>query len=144
MFEALFDQPGPGPGHAQDDDAAAHPPPPPAAPVARARRGGVAAHSELSKLRIKLSFARKSIERKDQSLNKLAKSNFTSFSQHVASVTFGAAAPDDRKVLMLKDGGNCIIGSSKAGERSYDRTMTRMYGCVSAVHAQAAGAADFL
>jgi hypothetical protein len=61
MFDELIDD------AAEPAVAAPVPPvaaPPPHAVAWRARRGGVVAHSELSKLRIRYSFAKKAIERK--------------------------------------------------------------------------------
>jgi hypothetical protein len=45
---------------------------------------------------------------------------------------------------MLKDGGTSSLVSTKIGDQSYDRKNAVLYGNVSAVHAQAAGAIKFL
>ena len=67
MFESEFDN---------NEVVAAAPAPSAAVAVARARRGGVAAHTELSKVRIKLAFATRSVCRQKAIVDRLTTANF--------------------------------------------------------------------
>jgi hypothetical protein len=150
MFEALFDDAESDHDHdidlaAAGAAAAAAPVPIPVpGPAAAPRRGGVDAHSDESKLRMKLAAASRSIQKQSKHIDRLCNANFESFSEHVAKISFGGAAPEDRKIIMMSDGSAIANPLAKSGERSYDRRNSSRYGTVSAVHAQAAGASKFL
>ena len=118
MFDALLDDELLVPAAA----ALADPPLQAAAkPLPRPRRGGgVLQHSELSKFRIKLSWAKRKRQQLFASTNRLVRGNFTTFSEHASAVSFGRKSPEDKKVLMLAGGGNLSQVQSKHGNRSTD------------------------
>ena len=147
MFDDLLDD------VAVDEDALAidQDPAPAAAPAAaaaaaapRPRRGGVTHHSELSKTRIKLSWARRQRAQSAAVASRLSSGNFDTFSEHVSAVTFGKKSPECRKVLMLANGGHCSQLVARQGNRSDDHRTSKLYGCVSAATGQASGLAKFL
>ena len=89
MFDAMLDdEPAADPALAAAAAAAAAAWPEPQQ-VQLQQRGGVAQHSELSKCRIKLAWARWLSRQQEAATNRLARGNFATFSEHVASVSFG-------------------------------------------------------
>ena len=137
MFELLFDDSEPEVAQARAEPHVEPVPPAPAA--ARRARGGVASHSEHSKSKIRFASAKRALEKANSKIDVLAANSFTSFSHHVASVSFGHRTADDRQMIMLSSGGSACNLHSKNARRTTDDRTCKHYGCVSAVYAQATG-----
>ena len=138
MFEFLLDEPAADPAPAAAAAAA------PAAAARRRQRGGVAAHSNHTKTKLKLAKARRNSARHESTVLRLANINVSSFSNHVASVSFGRKTPESRNVLMFANGDHVADLTSKHGNRCNDYRVARLYGSVSAAYAQAAAIDSFL
>ena len=142
MFEALLDDDS-------DPDLAAaaeiRGPGPPAAAAPRQRHhGGVAAHSDATKLRMKAARQRRLADHHKAKTEALVSNNIESFSEHVASTAFGRKAPECRKLLSIGNFGTVALQTSKSGTRSNDFRICKFYGCVSAAFAQAESIHKFL
>ena len=144
MFDAMLDdEPAADPAPAAAAAAAAAAAWPEPQQVQLQQRGGVAQHSELSKCRIKLAWARRRSRQQNSTTNRLARGNFATFSEHVASVSFGRKSPENSKVIMLATG---MLSSQldHTGNRSKDQRDARLYGCLAAAVGQASGLEKFL
>ena len=152
MFEALLDLPADDPNAAvfavAHEGPVAAPPPAAAAAAAprrRAQRGGVQQHGESAINKIKLSWACRKLASSQASNQRLLQSQFTSFSDHAAAVTFGHKTESlHRKTLMLRNGTSTAHFLSKSGNRSESGKSMKQYGLVGVAAAQAAGLQKFL
>ncbi len=142
MFEALLDDDS-DPGLAAAAEAPGPGPPAAAAPRQR-HHGGVAAHSDATKLRMKAARQRRLADHHKAKTEALVSNNIESFSEHVASTAFGRKAPECRKLLSIGNFGTVALQTSKSGTRSNDFRICKFYGCVSAAFAQAESIHKFL
>lgn len=88
-------------------------------------------HSDASKQKLRLNHALWQIDKLKDRQTKSEKSQFVSFSEHVARTVFGKQSPDTQKIVLLKNGGIAPIPMKKMpSDQEHIRIIVSMLSSV--------------